>query len=85
MTLDGLTSRAGDLNARAALSAWRERPVRPSGWRLGMLRRLWDKFVLWLLKDIDAGRCGGKRTDTHYETRESGSRYDAGGDAGISL
>ena len=50
-----------------------------------MLRRLWEQFVLWLLKDIDAGRSGGKRTDTGYETRESGSRYDAGGDAGISL
>ena len=50
-----------------------------------MLRRLWEQFVLWLLKDIDSRRSGGKRTDTAYETRESGSKYDAGGDAGISL
>ena len=50
-----------------------------------MLRRLWEQLVLWLLQDIDAGRSGGKRTDTGYETRKSGSGYDAGGDAGISL
>ena len=49
-----------------------------------MLRRLWEQFVLWLLKDIDAGRAGGKRTDTGHDTREGG-KYDAGGDAGISL